>query len=257
MTKKNRRNYYRILHVQPDAAFEVIRGSYRALLKELKMHPDFGGDVWNAQVLTEAYEVLGDSKSRASYDRELFLEYTKRDKDSGMDGKRPLTSVFCCACGRPLARADETDSPCDVCRPAGQPTGPEESDLPDAASEADATPPPESTTEVSESVEEPDRREVHRTARGGEIAYHRGDSTLPERGVLLDLSPHGLRFLAETPLEIGSIVRISSEDVDAVGEVTSSDASPASDDVGVEVGIRFRTVEFRKSRGTFMSTVIA
>lgn len=32
----NRRNYYRILQVQPDAPPEIIRASYRTLMKELK-----------------------------------------------------------------------------------------------------------------------------------------------------------------------------------------------------------------------------
>lgn len=41
--KNNRRNYYRILHVQPDAPLEIIRASYRAMMGPLKMHPDMGG----------------------------------------------------------------------------------------------------------------------------------------------------------------------------------------------------------------------
>ena len=40
---KNRRNYYRILQVQPDAPAEIIRTSYRTLMHKLKMHPDLGG----------------------------------------------------------------------------------------------------------------------------------------------------------------------------------------------------------------------
>ena len=42
--KKNRRNYYRVLHVQPDAPIEVIKASYRALMGPLRHHPDLGGD---------------------------------------------------------------------------------------------------------------------------------------------------------------------------------------------------------------------
>jgi predicted transcriptional regulator len=33
---KNRRNYYRILQVQPDAPVEIIRASYRTMMRELK-----------------------------------------------------------------------------------------------------------------------------------------------------------------------------------------------------------------------------
>ena len=39
---ENRRNYYRILQVQPDAPVEVIKASYRALMRELRLHPDLG-----------------------------------------------------------------------------------------------------------------------------------------------------------------------------------------------------------------------
>ena len=41
---ENRRNYYRILHVQPDAPTEIIKSSYRTLMQKLRMHPDLGGD---------------------------------------------------------------------------------------------------------------------------------------------------------------------------------------------------------------------
>jgi hypothetical protein len=40
---KNRRNYYRILHVQEDAPEEIIRTSYRTLMQRMRMHPDLGG----------------------------------------------------------------------------------------------------------------------------------------------------------------------------------------------------------------------
>ncbi len=39
MTRKNRRDYYRVLHVQPDAPIEVIEAGYRTLMRTLKRHP--------------------------------------------------------------------------------------------------------------------------------------------------------------------------------------------------------------------------
>ena len=44
-------DYYRILHVQPDAPREIIRTSYLTLMQRLKMHPDLGGDHWNAALI--------------------------------------------------------------------------------------------------------------------------------------------------------------------------------------------------------------
>ncbi|MBY0491873.1 MAG: J domain-containing protein [Gemmatimonadaceae bacterium] len=62
----NRRNYYRVLHVQPDAPAEVVRAAYRALM--VKHHPDQGGDHDQAVLLNEAWAVLGDPVRRAAYD---------------------------------------------------------------------------------------------------------------------------------------------------------------------------------------------
>src|SRR5215831_10412149 len=67
----NRRNYYRILHVQPDAPAEVIRTSYRTLMQRLKMHPDLGGEHWTAALLNEAFATLISPEKRASYDRKV------------------------------------------------------------------------------------------------------------------------------------------------------------------------------------------
>ena len=98
---KNRRNYYRILHVQPDAPAEVIRASYRTLMREMKKHPDLGGANSEASLLNEAYAVLANSEARALYDKVLSAVYAKQfaSKD-----KRSLTTLFCPFCGKALAR---------------------------------------------------------------------------------------------------------------------------------------------------------
>jgi hypothetical protein len=62
----NRRNYYRLLHVQADAPAEVIKASYRALMA--LHHPDKGGDHTQAALVNEAYHVLSDSARRIAYD---------------------------------------------------------------------------------------------------------------------------------------------------------------------------------------------
>ncbi len=77
--KRNRRNYYRILQVQPDAPPEVIKSSYRTLMRQLKQHPDFGGDTWDSAVINEAKEVLTNPDKRSKYDQELFNKQSKTD----------------------------------------------------------------------------------------------------------------------------------------------------------------------------------
>ncbi|MEM7027813.1 MAG: DnaJ domain-containing protein [Pseudomonadota bacterium] len=70
-----RRNYYRILNVQPDAPFEIIKNNYRTLMQKLKLHPDLGGNVEQASIINEAYQVLSNTERRARYDDELLSEY--------------------------------------------------------------------------------------------------------------------------------------------------------------------------------------
>ena len=70
--KSNKRNYYRILYVQPDAPMEVVQASYRTIMQKLKAHPDLGGDHWNASVINEAFETLSDPDKRRDYDKLLF-----------------------------------------------------------------------------------------------------------------------------------------------------------------------------------------
>ncbi len=82
----NRRNYYRILQVQPDAPLEIIRASYRALMRTLKQHPDLGGDNWNASIINESYETLSDFRKRAIYDRKFLKE--KLFRNSPVEGMR-------------------------------------------------------------------------------------------------------------------------------------------------------------------------
>jgi len=69
---KNRRNYYRILQVQPDAAPEVIKSNYRTLLQKLRLHPDLGGEEWNAVLINEAYNILRHPEKRKAYDKQLL-----------------------------------------------------------------------------------------------------------------------------------------------------------------------------------------
>jgi DnaJ-class molecular chaperone len=80
---KNQRNYYRILHIQPDAPAAIIRASFQTMMQKLKQHPDLGGEHWNASVIIEAYRVLMDVDKRRAYDRTLF-----GDKDRASLGKQ-------------------------------------------------------------------------------------------------------------------------------------------------------------------------
>lgn len=88
---KSRRNYYRLLRVQPDASLEIIKHSYRTLMQKLQHHPDLGGDEWNASHINMAYATLRDPKKRAAYDQKLFKQQNIETVSRGHLGKTPKT----------------------------------------------------------------------------------------------------------------------------------------------------------------------
>lgn len=81
-----RRNFYRILHVQPDASMAVIRENYRVLMQKLKIHPELSDSNWNESLLDIAYDTLLDPYKRAAYDHELLLRYHIRTLSHGAFG---------------------------------------------------------------------------------------------------------------------------------------------------------------------------
>lgn len=90
----NKRNYYRILHVQPDAPLEIIQSSYRTLMQKLKQHPDLGGEHWNASIINEAYGVLTDPEKRKAYDQALFKDKKLNKVAQQHSGQRDPTGTF-------------------------------------------------------------------------------------------------------------------------------------------------------------------
>ena len=114
----NRRNYYRILHVQPEAPVEIIRASYRTLMGTLRGHPDLGGDHETAAMINEAYEVLSDPARRAAYDHGL-QQRTQAARRAGAE----LVLRHCPICAHPLPAAIRPDTRCATCgSPLAQPT---------------------------------------------------------------------------------------------------------------------------------------
>ena len=61
-------DFYRVLRVSPHDGQDAIERAYKKMMKQ--SHPDLGGDTERAQLINEAYEVLGHHVSRRQYDRE-------------------------------------------------------------------------------------------------------------------------------------------------------------------------------------------
>jgi hypothetical protein len=114
-------DYYRVLHVQPEAPREVIRASYRALMQ--RCHPDRGGEHQEAAIINEAYEVLSDPDKRQHYDRLLKQQqHPKRDRMSLTVGRRAAPSVLdwrndrrCPLCRHPLPGVLTHSASCSRC----------------------------------------------------------------------------------------------------------------------------------------------
>lgn len=128
---EERRNLYRILHVQPEAPLEVIRASYRTLMSTLRAHPDLGGDPEAAARINAAYAVLTDPVRRRAYDASL-----KRPGPAAASPPRPgpvpaaatpaagaapadpaawLADRACPFCHAPLPASVQRDSRCSRC----------------------------------------------------------------------------------------------------------------------------------------------
>ncbi|MFQ5750635.1 MAG: DnaJ domain-containing protein [bacterium] len=228
---KNRRNYYRLLQVQPDAPFEVIRASYRTLLRELQQHPDLGGDHQQALLLNEAYATLSDATRRAAYDKKLFKHYTKNPFLERVVNKQPLIINFCPFCKRPFACKAHPDERCPTCKSPLQ-------------------------SQSSEKLYHSCRRSIRRMQKTGSLRYY---TTWPQKGreaKLIDLSPKGLRFVCSENLKPGLIIKISGAMLKASAKVINSNKGNQNGKTLYTVGVRFLTVTFVEPRGSFVATSV-
>lgn len=107
-----RRNLYRLLHVQPEAPTEIIKASYRALMSTLRMHPDLGGDPQRAAEVNHAYAVLMDPERRRAYDLSLKAARSRPTAASGPASPKPAAPA-----APPAAQARAPGA----ARPAGAP----------------------------------------------------------------------------------------------------------------------------------------
>ena len=227
----NRRNYYRILQVQPDAPFEIIHTSYLTLLHKLKQHPDLGGDHWNATVINEAYQVLKDEEKRAEYDKELFQHYTKKSFTKEKGKKQPVTTVICPFCKGSLARVDNSDKNC-VCN--NHPFQPEN----------------------QEREREGHKRSLNRTQKLEKLHFIRSTSEEIYEAQMVDLSPKGIRFVCKEALTLNEIIKIDNSLFRAIAEINSSQKRVKDHNVSYSIGAHFHSISFTDQEGTFLSASV-
>ena len=84
---------YEILQVAPEASLEVIKGAYRALLKNAGQHPDLGGKSEAAQAINEAYAILSNPETRKEYNNTLAM-----GSAGATEAPRPYLLLVCPSC---------------------------------------------------------------------------------------------------------------------------------------------------------------
>lgn len=222
-------DYYRLLHVQPDAPLEVIRSSYRTLMQRMKVHPDLGGDHRAAALLNEAWSVLRDARKRAAYDAER-RDPTPSASRSTHTGKR-ATVTACHFCGEER-RVDAPLRHGDRCHRCESPLLP-----------ADRS-----------RMEHGGQRAIRRIRRHHPLtvvtAWPPGR---PIAGQTLDISLHGLRFVTAQALERGQLIRIDSDICRAVARVIASDLEADTERRHWLIRAEFLTLEFESALGSFVS----
>ncbi len=226
---ENRRNYYRVLNVQPDAPTEIIRASYRTLLRELKNHPDLGGDGIDASVINEAYGILSDERKRAEYDIELLEKFMNNGLLKRIDNNKKIkeiTSALPINSGQALATA----------------TIPLIHGI-----KADRS---ENMTKVK------DRRAVQRIKKNGKIHYDVSFMETDQEAEIQDLSPEGIRFLSPNKLMSNLTVKIKSPFFKGLAQVISSEIGQLNGKKIYSTGARFLSVKFKNPKGSFYSRVI-
>lgn len=225
---RERRNHYRLLYVQPEAPFEVIKAAYRALMGSARVHPDLGGDNEQAARLNAAYAVLSDPERRRAYD----LSLRRPARGAGPTAaETPASGPACPFCRRSYRGTPGPDTRCAGC---GSPLHPAPRDARQAGG--------------SELL---GRRRGERFACQGAIELRLPGDPLIHTARLRDLSFSGLSLLHTEALPSGAVMRVQTEQFEAVVEVVGSRRLAA----GHTVHARLLTLRLQRgARGVYVNT---
>lgn len=237
----NRRNYYRILHVQPEAPLEIIKASYRSLMTKLKAHPDLGGDHAVAVLINEAYAVLSDPARRRRYDATLQARGgTPMATPTSTSTARPAGRASAYEAARPqAARSDH----CPFC--GGMHATPGASRL---RCTTCGTPLAVPVTDSHGGGELFGRRTAPRIARSGDLVVYPQWPHPGARARLRDLSLTGLSFTSATIARSGQLIKVESSFVAGLARV----ASVRTEQGRCTVHAALLSAEFASARGAFV-----
>jgi hypothetical protein len=216
-------DYYRILHVQPDAPAAIIHASYRTLLHRAQGSPH------ETTLLDEAYAVLGDVARRAAYDADRAEERVTDATHESETADKATRTCFFCGMPHALKRAIERDDECGRC---GSPLCPAE----------------------RHRLEYSGQRVINRIPKQCPIGI---SVTWPQQNAIpatmRDVSLNGMQFTSDVRLQANQIVRIDCAELRALARVAH--VEPNTDGGAPwRAGVEFLTLRFRQIRGTFVSS---
>lgn len=239
-TPSDNRNYYEILHVSRDAPLEIIRGSYRTLMQRLKHHPDLGGDASTAALINEAYAVLSNAERRAEYDARMDLMAHIAEGIPDVSPEPPPSasprrvldwSRQCVFCTTPHNHGSQIELET-ACQSCGSPL---------AAAERHR-------------METDGKRAVERVGKRTRVTYY---THWPQQkghdGRIEDLSLNGMRLVTAQDLVEGQCIKVVSDVVQAVAQVTNIVYERRGWNMRCIAGTSFITLHFGRSVGAFVS----
>ena len=246
--RKNRRNLYRVLHVQPDAPEAVIRASYRTIMQKLRQHPDLGGDEWNAAIINEAYAVLSNRRRRAEYDARLFRETDRKDVAQGTRPSHRSEDTEADT-GHPSGHARERHEPrhpraaCPFCGLGVVQTG---ETCPRCQAPLGGIGPTAMTLDTRRRIE---RLPVTETVR----VFRDWRQVRGLDGVLCDFSPMGCKLRTNEEFNTGDRVRITNRSLTAIGLVHACRPCSPDSGSGYDLAIEFLGLRLERPPGGFVS----
>lgn len=245
----NKRNFYRLLHVQPDAPAAIIFSSYQMLLKKNDMPVD---------LIYEAYSILSNTQKRKQYDQLLkegkhidaaalktfcFEKKNKNNQSKKQNIKmkvnyakhnayksspyHPLITHYCKFCKTPqnLNAIEYVDALCTECS---------------------------SPLYSPRSIFSRSKRFFSRIELSSTISFYTSWPSHQSVAKLTDLSPKGLCFMTNKTFNKGQIIKIDTDQFHTIGQVKYQNHKNSSNIVGIE----FITIQFHTSLGTFVSATV-
>lgn len=239
MQRSNRRNYYRILQVQPDAHEAVIRTAYRTLMQKLRLHPDLGGDGATAALINEAYAVLSDPARRAEYDAQLGRGHGR--------GMRPEPAPAVPA-ERPAApdRRPQSAGICPFCAARIPPTA-ANSPAPRCGACASPLSAPPTARRLSAT-----RRAFERQPVTAQVEYFLHGAAAPRPAQLRDFSPVGAQLTTGEALPSNTVLALKTPLFDALARVVGSEPAAARGEWLLR--LEFLTLALTAPAGSLVST---